>query len=141
MPASPVPVTTQNPWAAFTEKFDALNGDHEHIRHRYHQKSTQFSTLVPVLKDKYSYAADVIANWWKRIRSSGRFILTNLEGDHPNAFFTFVNAKKVSKILAHFQTLTLLNEITNNPWQSRRFRNEQTHRLVFNLFASGKISW
>jgi hypothetical protein len=89
-----------------------------------------------------SKAATKIAQWWRKIRSSGKVISFNPNGNHSAPFHLFLNHKTdVPKQLTYHQDEALLKVIQSGDWKSERFKTDAVYASLTNLFASGKITW
>jgi hypothetical protein len=129
--------SAQQIWDAFEQRTRSLTGNKAAIRQRHTQKDTKPLTRI---REK---AALKIAQFWHQKRSSFKLISVNINGNHPDSFFAFLNNKAIKKPLSHFTDNRVLKALQNGNWQDPIFAEhfERAQASATNLFAANKITW
>lgn len=136
----PLPILwAHETWARFNEKFEELIGEQSPEHHNLvFNREQVISGAQEVKREK---AGEKIAHWWRALRNSGKKVPVNPNGQHTQAFRTYLNNKSVKKRLSFDTDQMLLNNIQSGNLNSTCFQEPNVQLSLLNLFASGQITW
>jgi len=136
----PLPILwAHETWARFNEKFQELIGEQSPQHHNLVFNSEQLTSGAQ--EAKREKAGEKIAHWWRVLRNSGKRVPVNPNGQHTQAFRTYLNGKTVKKRLSFDTDQTLLNNIQAGNLNSTCFQEPDVQLSLLNLFASEQITW